>query len=82
MELFVLLMDKVAMLLAWYALFDKGVAICLHSWPKITGSVDSGGHGSRTGVISAYAFVQFFYYELGLFGCDTFEEWLTVPPLV
>jgi len=81
-ELFLLLMDEVTMLLAGYALFDKGVAICLHGWPKVVDAEDSGGHGSCTRVISAYAFVQFFYYVLGLFSCDVFEELLVVPSLV
>jgi len=44
-ELFLLLVDEVAMLLARYALFDKGVAICLHGWPKVTSTEDSVGHG-------------------------------------
>jgi len=59
-ELFLLLMDEVTMLLAGYAFFDKGVAICFHGWPKIVGAKDSSGHGSCAGVISAYAFMQFF----------------------
>jgi len=75
-------MDEVVMLLARYALFDKGVAVCLHGWPKVAGAKDSGGHRSCVEVISTYAFVQFFYYVLGLFDCDTFEEWLAVSPLV
>jgi len=70
------------MLLAWYAFLDKGVAVRLHGWPKVTGFEYSGGHGSRDGVISAYAFMQFSYYVLGLIGCDAFEEWLTVSALV
>jgi len=69
------------MLLARYALFDKGVAVCLHGWPKVAGAEDSGGHGSRVRVIFAYTFMQFFYYVLSLFGCDTFEEWLAVSPV-
>jgi len=70
------------MLLAWYALFDKGVAVYLHSWLKVTDLEYSGGHGSRAGVISIYVLVQLFCYALGLFGCDTFEEWLTISLLV
>jgi len=81
-ELFLLLIDEVAMLLAGYEFFDKGVAVCLHSSPKVAGAEDSDGHGSCARVIFAYAFVQFFYYVLGLFGCDAFEEWLVVSPLV
>jgi len=56
-ELFLLLVDEVAMLLAGYALFDKGVPVCLHGWSKVTGAEDSGGHGSCARMISAYAFV-------------------------
>jgi len=56
-KLFLLLVDEVAMLLARYALFDKGVTICLHGWPKVTSAEDSGGHGSCAGMISAYAFM-------------------------
>jgi len=73
-ELFLLLKDEVAMLLAWYAFHDKGVTFRLHSWPKVTSYEYSGGHGSCTKVISTYAFMQFSYYVLGLFGCDAFEE--------
>ena len=82
MKLFFLLLDEVVMLLAWYALLDKGVAIRLHNWPEVTGSEYSGGHVSRARVIPTYAFLQFFNYVLVLFGCDAFEEWLTVSPLV
>jgi len=80
-KLFLLLMDEVAMLLARYALFDKGVAVYLHGWPKVDGAKDSGGHRSCARVISTYAFVQFFYYVLGLFGCDTFEDCWPYPRL-
>ena len=75
-------MDEVTMFLAGYALFDKSVAIGLHGWPEVTGSEYSGGHGSRVGVIPTHAFMQIFNYVLGLFGYDTFEEWLTVSSLV
>jgi len=81
-ELFLLLMDEVTMLLAGYAFFDKGVEVCFHGWPKIVGAEDYGCHSLCAGVISVYAFVQFFYYVLGLFGCDAFEEWLAVSSLV
>ena len=57
MKLFLLLVDEVAMLLAGNALFDKGVAICLHGGPKVTGAEDSIGHGSCAEMISAYASV-------------------------
>ena len=81
-ELFCLLMDEVAMLLAWYAFFDKGVAIRLHSWPKLASFEYSGGNGSHAKVISAYAFMQFSNYILSFLGCDAFEEWLTISTLV
>ena len=64
MELFLILVDEVAMLLARNPVFDKGVAIYLHGWPKVIDAEDSGGHGSCAGMISAYAFMQFFYYVL------------------
>ena len=44
MKLFLFLMDEVTMLLTWYAFFDKGVAICLHSWPEVGDSEYFGGH--------------------------------------
>jgi len=81
-ELFLLLMDEVAMLLAGYVFFDKGMAVYLHGWPEVAGTEDSGGHGACAGVMSAYAFVQFFYYVLGLFDCDAFKEWLAVSTLL
>jgi len=46
MELFLLLVDEVAIFLAGYALFDKGVAVCFHGWPKVSCAEDSSGHGS------------------------------------
>ena len=82
MKLFLLLMDEVAMLLAWYAFLDKGVAVRLHSWPKVTSSEYSSGHGSCAGVISTYALMQISYYVLGLFDYDAFEEWMIVSPVV
>jgi len=70
------------MLLAWYAFLDKCMAICLHDCPEVAGSENSGGHGSRTGVISAYAFMQFSNYVLGLLDYDAFEECLIISTLV
>jgi len=37
MQLFLLLMDEVTMFLTWYALFDKGLAVTIHGWPKVAG---------------------------------------------
>jgi len=73
MVLLLFLMDEVTMLLTWYAFFDKSVAICFHSWPEVAASEYSCGHGSCTGVISAYAFMELPYYVLGLFYYNTFE---------
>ena len=53
MELFLFFMVEVIVLLTWYAFFDKGVAIHLHSWSKVSDSEYSGGHGSYTRVVSA-----------------------------
>jgi len=82
MELFLLRMNEVTMLLTWYAFFDKGVAICLHSWLEVADSEYTGGHGSCARVISAYAFMQFSYYVLGLFRCYSFEKWMTISVFV
>ena len=82
MEVFLLLMDEVAMLLAGYAFFNKGMAVRLYGWLEVAGAEDSSGHSVCARVISAYAFVQFFYYVLGLFGRDAFGQWLAVSPLV
>jgi len=54
--------DEVTMLLTWYAFFDKGVAICLHSWPEVANSEYSGGHGSCTGMASTHAFMELPHY--------------------
>ena len=75
-------MDEVTMLLVEYAFVNKGMAMCLHGWPKVASAEDSSGRGSCARVISAYGIVQFFYYVLGLFGCDSFKEWMVVSSLV
>jgi len=46
MELFLLLMDEVAMFLEGYASFDQSVAIGLHGRSEVTGAKDSGIHGA------------------------------------
>ena len=55
MKLLLFLVDKVAMLLAWYAFFDEVLAVCLHGWPEVTGAKDSDSHGACAGMIAAYA---------------------------
>jgi len=57
MELFLFLMDEVAMFLARYASFDKSMAIGLHGRPKVTGVKDSSSHGACARMIAAYAFM-------------------------
>ena len=57
MELFLFMVDKVVMLLAWYAFFDEVLAVCLHGWPKVTSAKDSGSHGACAGMIATYAFM-------------------------
>ena len=49
------MVDKVVMLLAWYAFFDEVLAVCLHGWPKVTSAKDSGSHGACAGMIATYA---------------------------
>ena len=61
MKLFLLLMDEVTMFLTWYALFDKGVAVRLHGWPKVVGFEYYVGHGSCGRMVSAYSFMEFLY---------------------
>jgi len=36
------------MFLTRYALFDKGLVVSLHGWPKVVGLEYSVGHGSCT----------------------------------
>jgi len=54
-KLLFFLVDKVAMLLAWYAFFDKVLAVGLHGWLEVTGAKDSGSHGVCAKMIAAYA---------------------------
>jgi len=56
-ELLLFLVDEVSMFLAWYAFFDKVMAVCLHGRPKVTNAKDSGGHGACAGMVAAYAFM-------------------------
>jgi len=54
-KLLLFLVDKVAMLLAWYAFFDEVLAVGLHGWPEVTSAKDLGSHGACVGMIAAYA---------------------------
>jgi len=42
MELFLFLVDEVAMFLTWFAIFDVILTIRFYSRPKVTSSKDSG----------------------------------------
>jgi len=57
MELFLFLVDEVAMFLAWFALSNVVLAVCFYSRPEVTGSKDSSGHSTCTGMVAANAFV-------------------------
>ena len=57
MELFLLLMDEVAIFLAWFALSDIVLAVCFYGRPEVSGSKYSSGHGTCTGMVAANAFV-------------------------
>jgi len=57
MELFLFLVDEVAMFLAWFAFSDVVLAICFYSRPEVTGSKDSGGHSTCVGVVAANNFM-------------------------
>jgi len=46
MELFLFLVDKVAMFLTWFALFDVVLVVCFYSWPEVVGSEDSSSHSA------------------------------------
>jgi len=54
-KLLLFLVDKVAMLLAWYAFFDEVLAVCLYGWPEVTDAKDSGSHGACAGMVATYA---------------------------
>ena len=82
MELFLLLVDEVAMFLAWFALFDIVLAVCFYGRPKVSGSKYSSGHGTCTEMVAANAFVLFLNNILCLLCRDTFEEGLVVPAFV
>ena len=82
MELFLFLVDEVAMFLTWFAFFNVVLAICFYSRPEVTGSKDSGGHSTCTGMVAANAFMQLLNYILRLFYSDTFEKRLAISAFV
>jgi len=82
MELFLFLVDEVAMFLTWFAFFDVVLAIRFYSWPEVTDSKDSGGHSTCVGMVAANAFMQFLNYILRLFCSDTFEKQLAISAFV
>jgi len=57
MELFLFLVDEVAMFLAWFALSDIVLAVCFYIRPEVLGSKDSSGHGTCAGMVATNAFV-------------------------
>jgi len=57
MDLFLFLVDEVAMFLAWFALSDVVLAVCFYSRPKVVGSKDSSSHSACIGMVAANAFV-------------------------
>ena len=57
MELFLFLVDEVAMFLAWFALPDVVLAVCFYSRPEVASSKDSNGHSTCAGMVAANAFM-------------------------
>jgi len=57
MELFLFLVDEVAMFLAWFALSDVVLAVCFYSRPEVAGSNDSSSHSACVGMVAVNAFV-------------------------
>jgi len=57
MELFLLLVDEVAMFLAWFALSDIVLVVCFYGRSEVPGSKYSSGHGACTGMVAANASV-------------------------
>jgi len=57
MKLLLFLVNEVAMLLAWFTLFNEVLAICFRSRPEVTSAKDSGSHGACVGMVAAYAFM-------------------------
>jgi len=57
MELFLFLVDEVAMFLAWFALSDIVLAVYFYSRLEVAGSKDSSSHSTCAGMVTANAFV-------------------------
>jgi len=57
MELFLFLVDKVAMFLAWFALSDVVLVVHFYSRPEVAGSKDSSSHSACAKMVAANAFV-------------------------
>jgi len=57
MELFLLLVDEVAMFLAWFALSDIVLAVCFYGRTEVSDSKYSSGHGTCTRMVATNAFV-------------------------
>jgi len=55
MELFLFLVDEVAMFLAWFALSDIILAVGFYSRPEVSSSKDSTGHSTCAGMVAANA---------------------------
>jgi len=57
MEVFLFLVDEVAMFLAWFALSDVVLAVCFYSRLEVPDSKDSSSHNACVGMVTANAFV-------------------------
>jgi len=57
MELFLFLVDEVAMFLAWFALSDIVLTVYFYSRPEVPDSKDSGSHGTCAGMVATNAFM-------------------------
>ena len=57
MELFLLLVDEVAMFLVWFALSDIVLTVCFYSRPEVPDSKDSGSHGTCAGMVAINSFM-------------------------
>jgi len=70
------------MFFPWFAFFNVVLTIRFYSWPKVTGSKDSGGHSTCAGMVVANVFMQLLNYILRLFCSDTFEKRLAISAFV
>ena len=82
MELFLFLVDEVAMFLTWFAFFDVVLTIRFYSRPEVTGSKDSGGHSTCVRMVAANAFMKLLNDILRLFCNVTFEKRLAISTFV